>query len=54
MSLHHWFIADSKDKEQEVIFIGDSWVQLMHQCKIWQGLFSALHALNFGIGSDST
>ncbi|CAD7683096.1 unnamed protein product [Nyctereutes procyonoides] len=53
MSLHHRFVADSKDKEPEVVFIRDSLVQLMHQCKICWELFS-LHALNFGIGSDST
>ncbi|KAK2503149.1 hypothetical protein MC885_021134 [Smutsia gigantea] len=51
---HHRFVADSKDKEPEVVFIGDSLVQLMHQCEIWRELFSPLHALNFGIGSDST
>ncbi|KAG8507047.1 Platelet-activating factor acetylhydrolase IB subunit gamma [Galemys pyrenaicus] len=51
---HHRFVADSKDKEPEVVFIGDSLVQLMHQCEIWRELFSPLHALNFGIGGDST
>ncbi|XP_042296660.1 platelet-activating factor acetylhydrolase IB subunit alpha1 isoform X2 [Sceloporus undulatus] len=54
MSLHHRFIADSKDKEPEVVFIGDSLVQLLHQFEIWRELFSPLHALNFGIGSDTT
>ncbi|XP_006103651.1 platelet-activating factor acetylhydrolase IB subunit gamma [Myotis lucifugus] len=34
MSLHHRFVADSKDKEPEVVFIGDSLVQLMHQCEV--------------------
>ncbi|XP_011839499.1 PREDICTED: platelet-activating factor acetylhydrolase IB subunit gamma [Mandrillus leucophaeus] len=51
---HHRFVADSKDKEPEVVFIGDSLVQLMHQCEIWRELFSPLHALNFGIGGDGT
>lgn len=27
-------MADSKDKEPEVVFIGDSLVQLMHQCEV--------------------
>uniref|UniRef100_A0ABI7WF47 Uncharacterized protein n=1 Tax=Felis catus TaxID=9685 RepID=A0ABI7WF47_FELCA len=53
MSLHHWSIVGSKDKESEVVFIGDSLVQLMHQCKIWQKLFSPLHTLNFGIGRQN-
>uniref|UniRef100_A0A2K5D8E3 Platelet-activating factor acetylhydrolase IB subunit alpha1 n=1 Tax=Aotus nancymaae TaxID=37293 RepID=A0A2K5D8E3_AOTNA len=52
--LHHRFVADSKDKEPEVVFIGDSLVQLMHQCEIWRELVSPLHALNFGIGGDRT
>ncbi|KAJ7304019.1 hypothetical protein JRQ81_011538 [Phrynocephalus forsythii] len=54
LSLHHRFIADSKDKEPEVVFIGDSLVQLLHQFEIWRELFSPLHALNFGIGGDAT
>uniref|UniRef100_H9H7B7 Platelet-activating factor acetylhydrolase IB subunit alpha1 n=1 Tax=Monodelphis domestica TaxID=13616 RepID=H9H7B7_MONDO len=54
MSLHHRFVADSKDKEPEVVFIGDSLVQLLHQCELWRELFSPLHALNFGIGGDGT
>uniref|UniRef100_A0A4X2KKT9 Platelet-activating factor acetylhydrolase IB subunit alpha1 n=1 Tax=Vombatus ursinus TaxID=29139 RepID=A0A4X2KKT9_VOMUR len=54
MSLHHRFVADSKDKEPEVVFIGDSLVQLLHQCELWRELFSPLHALNFGMGGDST
>uniref|UniRef100_A0A8C0YTT1 Uncharacterized protein n=1 Tax=Canis lupus familiaris TaxID=9615 RepID=A0A8C0YTT1_CANLF len=51
MSLHHRFVADSKDKEAKVVFIRDSLVQLMHQCEIWRELFS-LHVLNFGIGNQ--
>lgn len=48
------FIAHSKDKEHEVFLLRDSWVHVMHQCKIWRELFYSLHTLNFGIGSDST
>nr|AAI26080.1 Pafah1b3 protein [Rattus norvegicus] len=40
MSLHHRFVADSKDKEPEVVFIGDSLVQLMHQCEVRVHQFS--------------
>lgn len=31
---HHRFVADNKDKEPEVVFIGDSLVQLMHHCEV--------------------
>ncbi|KAM9299599.1 platelet-activating factor acetylhydrolase IB subunit alpha1 [Gastrophryne carolinensis] len=48
MSVHNHFVSSSKDKEPEVVFIGDSNVQLLHQFEIWRELFSPLHALNFG------
>ncbi|XP_040275828.1 platelet-activating factor acetylhydrolase IB subunit alpha1 [Bufo bufo] len=48
MSLHNHYVASSKDKEPEVVFIGDSNVLLLHQLEIWRDLFSPLHALNFG------
>lgn len=38
---HHRFVADSKDKEPEVVFIGDSLVQLMHQCEVRGHAFPA-------------
>lgn len=54
MSLHNRFVSDSKDKEPDVLFVGDSLVQLLHQFEVWRELFSPLHALNFGLGGDGT
>lgn len=54
MSLHNRFLSESKDKEPDVLFVGDSLVQLMHQFGVWRQLFSPLHALNFGVGADAT
>ncbi|XP_029556608.1 platelet-activating factor acetylhydrolase IB subunit beta-like isoform X1 [Salmo trutta] len=54
MSQHTRFVQECKDAEPEVLFIGDSMVQLMQQYEIWRELFSPLHALNFGIGGDTT
>nr|XP_006642217.1 PREDICTED: platelet-activating factor acetylhydrolase IB subunit beta [Lepisosteus oculatus] len=54
MSQHTRFVQECKDKEPEVLFVGDSMVQLMHQYEVWRELFSPLHALNFGIGGDTT
>lgn len=54
MSMHDRFVSDGKGKEPEVVFVGDSLVQLMHQFGIWRRLFSPLHSLNFGIGGDAT
>ncbi|CAI9591415.1 unnamed protein product [Staurois parvus] len=54
LSQHNRFVLDCKDKEPDVLFVGDSMVQLMQQYEIWRELFSPLHALNFGIGGDTT
>ncbi|XP_063291962.1 platelet-activating factor acetylhydrolase IB subunit alpha2 [Pelobates fuscus] len=54
ISQHYRFLLDCKDKEPDVLFVGDSMVQLLQQYEIWQELFSPLHALNFGIGGDTT
>uniref|UniRef100_A0A3B3DPM9 Platelet-activating factor acetylhydrolase IB subunit alpha1 n=1 Tax=Oryzias melastigma TaxID=30732 RepID=A0A3B3DPM9_ORYME len=54
MSLHNHFVSESKDREPDVLFVGDSLIQLMHQFGIWRQLFSPLHCLNFGIGGDAT
>ncbi|KAI1886265.1 hypothetical protein AGOR_G00212210 [Albula goreensis] len=54
MSMHNRFVADSKDKEPDVLFVGDSLVQLLQQFEVWRQLFSPLHALNFGVGGDAT
>ncbi|XP_053547362.1 platelet-activating factor acetylhydrolase IB subunit alpha2 [Bombina bombina] len=51
---HNRFVLDCKDKEPDVLFVGDSLVQLLQQYEVWRELFSPLHALNFGIGGDTT
>ncbi|KAK2911896.1 hypothetical protein Q8A67_004029 [Cirrhinus molitorella] len=54
MSQHNRFVQECKDAEPDVLFVGDSMVQLMQQYEVWRELFSPLHALNFGIGGDTT
>lgn len=54
MSQHNRFVLECKDKEPDVLFVGDSMVQILHQYELWRELFSPLHALNFGIGGDTT
>ncbi|XP_076606825.1 platelet-activating factor acetylhydrolase IB subunit alpha2 [Chaetodon auriga] len=54
MSQHTRFVQECKDAEPDVLFVGDSMVQLMQQFEVWRELFSPLHALNFGIGGDTT
>ncbi|XP_072528162.1 platelet-activating factor acetylhydrolase IB subunit alpha2-like [Salminus brasiliensis] len=54
MSQHNRFVQECKDAEPDVLFVGDSMVQLMQQQEVWKELFSPLHALNFGIAGDTT
>uniref|UniRef100_A0A3P9IZD2 Platelet-activating factor acetylhydrolase IB subunit alpha2 n=1 Tax=Oryzias latipes TaxID=8090 RepID=A0A3P9IZD2_ORYLA len=54
LSQHTRFVQECKDAEPDVLFIGDSMVQLMQQHEVWREVFSPLHALNFGIAGDST
>ncbi|XP_028322377.1 platelet-activating factor acetylhydrolase IB subunit alpha2 [Gouania willdenowi] len=54
MSQHIRFVQECKDAEPDVLFVGDSMVQLMRQYEIWTEFFSPLHALNFGIAGDTT
>ncbi|XP_072325198.1 platelet-activating factor acetylhydrolase IB subunit alpha2-like isoform X2 [Scyliorhinus torazame] len=40
MSQHNRFVADTKDKEPDVLFVGDSLIQLLHQFEVivlWVG-----------------
>ncbi|XP_068572433.1 platelet-activating factor acetylhydrolase IB subunit alpha2 [Cebidichthys violaceus] len=54
MSQHTRFVQECKDAEPDVLFVGDSMIQLMQQYEVWREVFSPLHALNFGIGGDTT
>lgn len=47
-------MKDSKNKEPDVLFIGDSLIARLQQSIVWSELFEPLHCLNFGIGSDTT
>lgn len=54
ISMHNRFISEAKEKEPEVLIVGDSIIQLLAQDEIWNKLFVPLHSLNFGIGGDQT
>uniref|UniRef100_A0A1A8M505 Platelet-activating factor acetylhydrolase IB subunit alpha2 n=1 Tax=Nothobranchius pienaari TaxID=704102 RepID=A0A1A8M505_9TELE len=54
LSQHSRFVQECKDGEPDVLFVGDSMIQLMQQFEVWGECFSPLHALNFGIGGDTT
>lgn len=52
LSIHNRFLSESKEKDADVIFIGDSIVQALQHTDIWNELFVPLHCLNFGIHRD--
>ncbi|XP_057664625.1 platelet-activating factor acetylhydrolase IB subunit beta homolog [Diorhabda carinulata] len=52
LSIHNRFLSESKEKDADVIFIGDSIVQALQHTDVWNELFVPLHCLNFGIHRD--
>ncbi|XP_066991158.1 platelet-activating factor acetylhydrolase IB subunit alpha1 [Anabrus simplex] len=54
LSMHKRFLLEAKEKEPEVVFIGDSIIQQLANSEIWNRWFVPLHALNFGVGTDQT
>ena len=45
---------EAKQKEPDVLFIGDSLIAHLANTEVWEQWFEPLHALNFGIGGDET
>jgi platelet-activating factor acetylhydrolase IB subunit beta/gamma len=43
---------ETKEKEPDVVFIGDSIIQRLVHTEMWNNFFAPMHALNFGIGGD--
>ncbi|KAG1698144.1 Platelet-activating factor acetylhydrolase IB subunit gamma [Nymphon striatum] len=54
LCMHNQFLSEAKEKEPEVLFIGDSIIERLIMTDIWRKQFAFLHCLNFGIGGDHT
>ncbi|CAH1183773.1 unnamed protein product [Phaedon cochleariae] len=52
LSIHNRFLSETREKDADVIFIGDSIVQALQHTDVWNDLFAPLHCLNFGIHRD--
>lgn len=52
MSIHNRFLSKAKEKDADVVFIGDSIIQALQHCDVWDELFAPLHCLNLGIHRD--
>lgn len=51
---HNRYVSEAKEKEPEVIMIGDSIIQHLEHVDYWNKAFAPMHTLNFGIGGDET
>lgn len=52
ISIHNRFLSETREKDPDVIFIGDSILQALQHTDLWNELFAPLHCLNFGIHRD--
>ncbi|MBN3283021.1 PA1B2 acetylhydrolase, partial [Polyodon spathula] len=48
---HHRFVSDSKDKEPEVLFVGDCLVQLLHHVGAWRWIESSGDACSVSVNT---
>lgn len=49
---HLCHIAQTKEREPDVLFIGDSLIHHLQYRSVWTELYEPLHCLNFGISGD--
>lgn len=49
---HNRFLSETREKDPDVIFIGDSILQALQYSETWNELFAPFHCLNFGIHRD--
>ncbi|GLV46178.1 Platelet-activating factor acetylhydrolase alpha [Carabus blaptoides fortunei] len=52
ISIHNRFLSETREKDPDVIFIGDSILQALQHTDTWNEFFAPLHSLNFGIHKD--
>ncbi|XP_022227455.1 platelet-activating factor acetylhydrolase IB subunit beta homolog [Drosophila obscura] len=53
-SIHRRFISDCREKDPDVIFLGDCIFETLQDSEIWNEYFAPLHCLNFSIRDDCT
>ncbi len=51
---HHRFVSEAREREPDILFVGDSLVQRLINAHIWERVFCQMHSLNFGMGGDRT
>ncbi|KAH8273269.1 hypothetical protein KR018_001659 [Drosophila ironensis] len=51
-SIHRRFISDCREKDPDVIFLGDCIFEALQDSETWNVYFAPLHCLNFSIRED--
>ena len=54
MQLHEQFLAEAKQGNIDLLFLGDSITQGWGDNAVWKRYYGPRHAANFGIGGDRT
>ncbi|KAJ6637596.1 Platelet-activating factor acetylhydrolase IB subunit beta like [Pseudolycoriella hygida] len=54
MSIHNRFLSECREKDPDVIFIGDCIFETLQHTESWNLYFAPLHCLNFSIYQDQT
>ena len=54
MDMHNRFVAEAREAEPDVLWVGDSLIQNLVNSHIWERQFCQMHSLNFGIGGNRT
>ncbi|XP_055300747.1 platelet-activating factor acetylhydrolase IB subunit beta homolog [Sitodiplosis mosellana] len=54
ISIHKRFLSECREKDAEVIFIGDCILETLQHTQTWNQYFAPMHSLNFSIYSDET
>lgn len=54
LSIHRRFISESREKDPDVIFLGDCILETLQNTETWNQYFAPMHCLNFSIRNDRT
>lgn len=52
ISIHRRFVSDCREKDADVIFLGDGILETLQFTQMWNQFFAPLHCLNFSIRDD--
>lgn len=52
MDIHKRFLGETKEREPDVVILGDSIMSQLEQRGVWTEVFAPMHALNFSIIGD--